>query len=157
VGSFFIDNYHHLRFPVRNESTKGFRRAQLGAIFATASHFTQSGERAVIVMPTGSGKTAVLMQLAFLLRATRVLVVTPSVLVRSQITERFSSLEPLRKIGAVAPECPSPTVYEVPGKLRTEDDWCNEPKKLDTKTVKVTEQKQQHAVALTRRLQTQRV
>jgi hypothetical protein len=33
---------------------------------------------------------------------------------------------------------------------------CNEPKKLDTKTVKVTEQEQQHAVVAARRLQTQR-
>lgn len=74
-------------------------------------------------MPTGSGKTAVLMMAAFVLRARRVLIVTPSVLVRNQIAERFASLETLRKIKALQGKFSGPKVKEVSGKLRDAAAW----------------------------------
>jgi hypothetical protein len=46
-------------------------------------------EPTLVVLPTGSGKTAVSLLAAFVERAKRVLVVTPSRLVRNQITEEY--------------------------------------------------------------------
>ena len=45
----------------------------------------------------------------FVLRASRVLVITPSRLVREQITDDFSSLETLRKANVIPTQVPSPT------------------------------------------------
>ena len=74
-------------------------------------------------MPTGSGKTAVLMMLPFLLRSKRVLVVTPSRLVRSQITEDFSTLKTLREIGVLPDDINPPRVKELASRIVSADDW----------------------------------
>ncbi|WP_221088242.1 DEAD/DEAH box helicase [Deinococcus aquaedulcis] len=102
---------------------RSLRNNQIGAITAVTSHFSLSGEPALVAMPTGSGKSAVLMALAFALRPIRVLVVTPSVIVREQLAEGFGSLAILRGTGALSQDCPLPAVHEVTGYLETEADW----------------------------------
>lgn len=74
-------------------------------------------------MPTGSGKTVVLMATPFLLRATRVLVITPSRLVREQTAERFAQLDPLRSLGVIGRHLPLPKITEVRQRLGTESQW----------------------------------
>ncbi len=64
-------------------------------------------------MPTGSGKTAILMLSAFVLMAKRVLVLTPSRLVRSQIQEEFKELQTLLDVGALTNVDDKPKVYEL--------------------------------------------
>jgi len=44
----------------KSETEVGLRSAQLGAIFAIKSHWTVSTAPATIVMPTGTGKTEVM-------------------------------------------------------------------------------------------------
>ena len=63
-------------------------------------------------MPTGSGKTAVLMMAPFLYGANKVLVVTPSVMVRGQIFDEFINLKTLRDIGAISGNIAAPRVLE---------------------------------------------
>lgn len=124
--SYFKQYYLSIQLPVGEGAEPGLRRAQLGAYHAIASHFTLSNEPALVVMPTGSGKTAVLMMTAFGQRARRALVITPSVLVRRQIAERFGSLVKLRDIGVVADDeeaFPGPRVQEVAGKIRDAGGW----------------------------------
>ncbi|MGH8542077.1 MAG: DEAD/DEAH box helicase [Gammaproteobacteria bacterium] len=121
--SYFSDHYHHLTFPQETPEAVGFRNAQLGALHAVASHFTLHRDPAVIVMPTGSGKTAVLMAAAFLLRAERVLVVSPSRLVRNQIAAEWKELRLLKEIGALPPELPLPSVAEVTSQLASMTAW----------------------------------
>lgn len=102
MGTYFEDGHDALRYPVGGTERAGLRVAQRGAIHALAAHFTvRSGEPTLVVMPTGSGKTAVLMMSAFVERAGRVLVVTPSVLVRGQIRETLSVL---KRVGALGCE-----------------------------------------------------
>jgi hypothetical protein len=74
-------------------------------------------------MPTGTGKTTVLMTVAFLLRAERVLVLTPSRLVREQIAENFSLLADLKKIGALAMDVRTPRVFATDGLIGTDEAW----------------------------------
>ena len=64
-------------------------------------------------MPTGAGKTAVLMMTPYLLGKNKVLVVTPSVMVRSQITEDFQELSTLCNANVFKPSMKKPIVYEM--------------------------------------------
>jgi superfamily II DNA or RNA helicase len=122
--SYFEDRYKDIRFPKAvDPQDEGLRRAQLGAIFAIGSHFTLRKESALVVMPTGSGKTAVLMLSAFLEQAERILVVTPSRLVRSQIAEEYKTLSTLRRIEAFVGDEVGPSVYEVESRITSDDDW----------------------------------
>ncbi len=105
--SYFSENYDKLTYPV---GSPGFREAQLAAIQAIASHFFSSSTPAIAVMPTGAGKTAVAVASAFTLRAKRVLVVTPSRLLREQIIEKFETLVDLEKIQALPPMMARPKV-----------------------------------------------
>jgi type I site-specific restriction endonuclease len=69
--SYFSTNYNRINYPVATEAMRGLRNAQLGAIYAIGAHFTINKiEPTIVVMPTGSGKTAVLNLSAYLLRAT---------------------------------------------------------------------------------------
>lgn len=126
--SYFENNYHLVRYPISTESSAGLRRAQIGAIHAIASHFTLHGrsslhDTAIVIMPNGSGKTAVLMMSAFVLGAKRVLVVTPSRLVREQVTKEFQNLALLKGIGAVEEECKNPNILMMDSKLGSNKDW----------------------------------
>ena len=59
---YFSDLYRAVNYPIASEHSVGLRNAQIGAIHAIASHTTlEPVDAAVIVMPTGSGKTTVLM------------------------------------------------------------------------------------------------
>lgn len=59
--TYFRDNYLAVSFPIATGESEGLRNAQLGAIHAIASHFTLRKEPALITLPTGAGKTAVLL------------------------------------------------------------------------------------------------
>lgn len=97
--AYFKDYYDELKYPV---GEKGFRHAQIAAIQSVSAHFFSSRQPAIVVMPTGSGKTAVAAALAFVLRAKRVLIITPSRLLREQMAEKFTSLSDLERISALS-------------------------------------------------------
>lgn len=64
--SYFSELYTEIKYPIATEHSAGLRNAQIGAIHAIASHSTlEPLDAAVIVMPTGSGKTTVLMAYSF--------------------------------------------------------------------------------------------
>lgn len=106
--AYFDENYSELRFPLETDETAGWRPAQSGAVFALAGHFAVNSERALVAMPTGSGKSAVFMALPYILRARRVLVLTPSRVVRDQLAEDFRELATLKRIGALRPDLAPP-------------------------------------------------
>lgn len=74
-------------------------------------------------MPTGSGKTAVMTLLPFLFGSTRVLVVTPSQLVRDQAANEFKIMSVLREAGILKSKVPRPKVKLVRHKLKALEDW----------------------------------
>ncbi|WP_245818441.1 DEAD/DEAH box helicase [Muricoccus roseus] len=121
--SYFARNYSALTFPLEVEGRPGFRDAQRGALFAIGSHFTRRSDPAIITMPTGSGKTAVLQGSGFLLRASRVLVITPSRLVREQIADDFKNVGVLKRLRALPFDIGNPAVMATSGKVRDAKDW----------------------------------
>lgn len=119
--SYFSTHYKDISFP---DSETGLRNAQLGAIYSIGGHFSlHSKEPALIVLPTGAGKTAVLIMAAFLLKAKRVLVISSSILVRGQIVNEFADLTTLRKLTVVKDDIEKPNVKEVSSPLKTIEDW----------------------------------
>ena len=112
--SYFSDMYSMLSYPRSDTGINGLRTAQLGAIHAIASHDTLKKKEAdIIVMPTGSGKTAVLMMAPYVLAKQKVLIVTPSVMVRGQIFDDYKNLQTLKRISVFNEEVQPPIVYEL--------------------------------------------
>src|SRR5260370_12788738 len=120
---YFSTHYDRLRLPVSPARPAGFRLAQIAAIHAVSAHFFNSKQPAIVTMPTGSGKTTVLMALAFVLRAERVLILTPSRLVREQIAENFGALVDLKKIEALPLDLISPKVFATDGTIGSDEAW----------------------------------
>ena len=122
--AYFFDNYQNLRFTKASPENPGLRNAQIGAIHSIGQYFTlHDTEPALVVMPTGSGKTAVLTITPFLLQANRVLVISSSKLVRGQITEKIGTLSTLKHVRVFAEDQDTPRTKEVKSQLSTMDDW----------------------------------
>src|SRR2546422_2479935 len=125
MSNFFKNHQSSLVLRQQSPGHKGFRLCQLGAIWSAKAHFSASNERALINLPTGAGKTAVMMALAFELGARRVFVVTPSVFSREQTAQEFRSLRQLsNQIGALRKTLKhGPKVLEMESELKNVDDW----------------------------------
>ena len=122
--AYFKEQYPNILLPIADMNSEGLRNAQLGAIHSISSYYTLFDKKpALIVMPTGSGKTSVLIMTAFLQRVSRVLIITPSRLVRGQIFEEFSKSTTLKKIGVIPKVFKNPKVIEITGYLKTWDQW----------------------------------
>lgn len=121
--NYFERHHDAVSYTDNYKGRDGLRQAQLGAIKAVGSHFTLRNDPAIVVMPTGSGKTGVSMFTAFVERAHRVLVVTPSRLVRDQIVEEYKTLKVLKKNNALETTVPVPRVHEVKSRITSEAMW----------------------------------
>ena len=114
MKDYFKNNYNKLKLPIVSDNNNGLRNAQIGAIHAIASFFTlRKNSAAIIVMPTGSGKTAVLQMAPYFLHSQKVLIVTPSVMVRSQIAEDYKCLDTLKSADVFPANISFPKIYEM--------------------------------------------
>ncbi len=98
-----------------------WRTAQLGALGSLLGHWSlPNSPPALVCLPTGTGKSAVATAAPFIARATRVLVVVPTVELRKQMTEEFASLRDLQEVGAyvAAGEFPRATAL-----VGVQQDW----------------------------------
>ncbi len=121
---FFVRHASAVRLGADSIGVTGLRRPQAGAAWAVAAHATRTEQTvpAQIVLPTGSGKTAVLTLVPFLLKARRVLVVAPSRLIRQQLADAFTRFEDLRTAGVLSDKVGEPKVVVV-RKRATSEDW----------------------------------
>lgn len=121
MKSYFQQYYDKLKYPIGAENNAGLRNAQIGASHALASYNSlHSKNTAIMVMPTGSGKTTIIMMAPYVLRKNKVLIVTPSKMVRGQITEDFRTLGTLVKACVFSASMKKPTVYELEHKYKEE-------------------------------------
>ena len=82
---YFASQLMHFHPWCNFDSGKGLRRCQMGAYWATWAHFTVTNEPALISLPTGAGKTDLIIALSFAFQAERVLVITPAEVLRDGI------------------------------------------------------------------------
>jgi superfamily II DNA or RNA helicase len=79
----------------------GLRTPQAGALHAIAAHRTLGKDPALVVMPTGTGKTEVMMATTVDSQSNRVLVVVPTDALRAQTADKFLSYGELKRIGVL--------------------------------------------------------
>ena len=103
--------------------TAGLYMNQIGAIGAALAHFSTKHEPALITMPTGTGKTAVMVVLSYLLQSQKVLVITPSQLVREQIVKNFRDPKLLVEKGIIPGGRKLPKVYELVNIIDEAREW----------------------------------
>ncbi|QGM99879.1 DEAD/DEAH box helicase [Methylocystis parvus] len=87
----------------------GLRLPQSGALHAIAAHWTTGSEKALVVMPTGTGKTEVMIAAAVEAACDRVLIIVPSDALRLQTANRFASYSVLQHLGTVT-DLPNPVI-----------------------------------------------
>lgn len=97
-------------FKKGNGPIKGLRSPQIGALHALLAHVEDGEERAIVVMPTGTGKTETMLAFLIANMCKKVFVVVPSDALRSQIAKKFKDLGLLPKLGIVPQDINKPIV-----------------------------------------------
>jgi superfamily II DNA or RNA helicase len=120
--SCFDKGFGDVHLFVNKENQTGLYKNQIGAIGAALAHFSTKNEPALITMPTGTGKTAVMIILSYVLKVKKVLVITPSQLVREQIVESFKNPEILIKKGIIQNKN-LPKAYELMSTIKDKSEW----------------------------------
>jgi len=123
MPEFFRDHSGALALQALTAPNTGFRPGQLGALHAVVSHFSVYDEPAVVSLPTGYGKTAVIMALPFILGARRLLVVEPTDVLRRQTAAHFGALSTLKKLHVLEEGLDAPAVKGQKGRPATEEEW----------------------------------
>jgi superfamily II DNA or RNA helicase len=123
MPEFFEEHGSALALQPLRAPNSGFRPGQLGALHSVVSHFSVYDEPAIVSLPTGYGKTAVIMALSFMLGAKRLLVVEPTDVLRRQTAAHFGALSTLRKLHVLAEGTPSPVVKGQKGRPTTDAEW----------------------------------
>jgi hypothetical protein len=77
----------------------GLKNPQLGALHAIHAHWSITDATATIVMPTGTGKTEVILSILASCRCPKLLVVAPTDALRVQLAEKFATLGDLKVPG----------------------------------------------------------
>lgn len=90
--------------------TIGLRPPQIGAVHAALAHFSVHRSPGTIVLPTGTGKTEVMLSVLVASDCDRLLVVVPTDALRTQIAGKFSSLGILRQCKVVDDNAANPIV-----------------------------------------------
>lgn len=97
-------------FHEESEDIFGLRPPQLGAIHSIAAYLSLKDDCMTVVMPTGTGKTEVMLSTLVYQQCKRVLVLVPSTILRKQMLGKFSSLGCLREIGVIDHKTINPRV-----------------------------------------------
>lgn len=108
----------------------GLRPPQIGAIHAIAAHWTVSDKSALVVMPTGTGKTEVMLATLVYTQPKRVLVLVPSNALRAQTFNKFTRLGLLFAAGVISDQAFRPAVAVIRHTPKTSEDidefeFCN--------------------------------
>lgn len=93
------------------KGTPGLRPPQVSALHSIVAHWELETEPCTVVMPTGTGKTEVMLAttVEFANRGT-VLVVVPSAALRDQTAGKLLTLGLLRQLGVIPEDTPNPIV-----------------------------------------------
>ena len=113
IKELYEDNYKIKKEIVNGDNIEktGLRTPQVGAIHAILSNISNPKyKEGIVVMPTGTGKTEVMLTTFLSEEISKLLVITPSNALRKQISNKFIELGLLRKIGVINEFCKYPVV-----------------------------------------------
>jgi superfamily II DNA or RNA helicase len=94
-----IESWRNAFTYIEEDVTKGvvgLRRPQIGAIHAVHSHWSISKNVGTVVMPTGTGKTEVMLGVLVSANCERLVVIVPTDALRTQLAGKFLSLGVLK-------------------------------------------------------------
>jgi superfamily II DNA or RNA helicase len=92
------------------DNIKGLRPPQVGALYSILAHIYNAEDKAIVVMPTGTGKTEAMLATLILNCCQKLLVSVPSDSLRTQIADKFITLGLLKEYGIVDSSCTNPIV-----------------------------------------------
>lgn len=112
----------------------GLRSPQIGALHALMSHIEDGEDSAIVVMPTGTGKTETMLAFMVANLCKKVFVIVPSDALRSQTYKKFKTLGLLRKLEII----PHDTVLPIVSMVSTALDDSEWKKKINESNVIIT-------------------
>jgi len=110
----------HLKTDI--DHGNGLRVPQVGSLYALQAHWTISAEAAIIVLPTGTGKTDTMISALVACKIKKLLVIVPTDALRDQLSFKFSSLGVLPIFNMISDECESPIVGLMKNAFHSEKD-----------------------------------
>jgi len=115
------------KFIKENEqlNIKGLRPPQVGALYSILAHIHNADDKAIVVMPTGTGKTETMLATLISNCCKKLLVSVPSYSLRTQIAQKFITLGLLKEYGIADESCLNPIVGIVNSGFDTAQDLQN--------------------------------
>jgi superfamily II DNA or RNA helicase len=112
------DNFRFIKEDT-SKNIEGLRPPQIGALYSFLGHVQNPDDRGIIVMPTGTGKTEVMLSALIANQCTKLLVAVPSDSLRTQLANKFISLGLLNQFGIIKETCYKPIVGVINSKFHT--------------------------------------
>lgn len=124
VVATWVDKF---KFIKENEqlNIKGLRPPQVGALYSILAHIHNADDKAIVVMPTGTGKTETMLATLISNCCKKLLVSVPSDSLRTQIAHKFITLGLLKEYGMADESCLNPIVGIVNSGFDTAQDLQN--------------------------------
>lgn len=113
--------FKFIKEDVENE-IKGLRPPQIGALYSILAHVQNPEDKGIVVMPTGTGKTETMLSTLVANECSKLLVAVPSDSLRTQLSNKFTTLGLLREFGMVDDTCYNPIVGVIHQKFESEGD-----------------------------------
>lgn len=104
------------------QSVKGLRDPQIGALYTILGHLKMPLESAIVVLPTGTGKTETMLSALIANQCSKLLITVPSDSLRKQISNKFSTLGLLKQFGIVGDKSLYPIVGIIKNRFTTLSD-----------------------------------
>ncbi len=124
VVTTWIDKFKFIK-ENEQQNIKGLRPPQVGALHSILAHIHNTDDKAIIVMPTGTGKTETMLATLISNCCKKLLVSVPSDSLRAQIAHKFITLGLLKEYGIVDTSCVNPIVGIINSGFDTEQDLQN--------------------------------
>ena len=110
------------RFNKERNGKPGLRSPQIGALHALMAHSEESEDSAIVVMPTGTGKTETMLAYTVANMCKKVFVIVPSDALRGQTYRKFKGLGLLKELGVIPESLVLPKVLMVKSSL-SDEEW----------------------------------
>lgn len=115
------DNFKFIKEDIVKE-VNGLRPPQIGALYSILAHIQNPEDRGIVVMPTGTGKTEVMLSALVANQCKKLLVAVPSDSLRTQLSNKFITLGLLKKFKVISETCHNPIVGIMNSKFVANED-----------------------------------